>query len=207
MTAQFLIRAGGLVSAGGGAALTWNPADKGSRIVLSAGDTRATYSGPADFDPHNVRGTIGKSTGKWVFEITTSNGTMWCGFANASASNTVYMDATGLNTAWVANNTNLWRTDNGSTTIGTGGSVALVGSNITYAVDFTAELMWVAVDGGNWNNSGSADPATGTGGWDFSAMNAGPFFPWFSCNADAMFADIRTSGMAKSIPSGFSAWA
>lgn len=189
-----------------GAALTWNPADKDSRMVLSVADTRATYDGPADFQASGVRGTIGKSTGKWVFELQQETGAQWRGIANASMGLAIYMDSGGLNVLYAQTNQSVWYTNNGGTTIGTG-ETTWEGDPLTFAFDFDAELMWVAVNGGNWNNSGTADPATGTEGWSFAAMNAGPYFPWNSINTPGQYCDIRTSGMAKSIPSGFSAWA
>ena len=44
---------------------TWNPADKGANLTLSGSNLIATTSGLGI-----VRSTIGKSTGKWYWEIT-----------------------------------------------------------------------------------------------------------------------------------------
>jgi hypothetical protein len=46
-------------------------------------------------------------------------------------------------------------------------------SVVGFAVDLDAQLAWVRVQGGNWNNSGTADPATGIGGIDYSGAGLG----------------------------------
>lgn len=48
------------------------------------------------------------------------------------------------------------------------------------AVDITNKLAWFRKNGGNWNNNGSANPATGVGGLDISAMVGTTFRPAFS---------------------------
>jgi len=57
-----------------------------------------------------------------------------------------------------ANGVNVWS--------GIGGVSA--GDTYDFAVDFTAKLFWVSKNGGAWNGSGTANPATGTGGFSFS---------------------------------------
>lgn len=66
---------------------TWNPSDKGANIVLSGGDlTAATTSSSG-----GVRSTIGKSSGKWYWEVTVNTaGQTLIGVANSSASLSVY---------------------------------------------------------------------------------------------------------------------
>jgi hypothetical protein len=189
--------------------LFWNSADASADLTLSLSDTRASYTGPSDFQAGAVRATVGKSTGKWVFEIgINSTGYHSPGLANSSVVLDEYPGvAGGLNVVYSQQSATEWKTNNDATTIGTGASMT-PGGNVTFAVDLDAELLWTAINGGNWNNNGSADPATGTGGWDISALNAGPFFPYVVLNFPAEgIADIRNAGMAKSIPTGFSAWA
>jgi hypothetical protein len=52
------------------------------------------------------------------------------------------------------------------------------GDRLGIAVDFTAKLFWIKniTFAQPWNNNVSADPATGVGGFSFSAINAGPYF-------------------------------
>ena len=44
------------------------------------------------------------------------------------------------------------------------------GGLVDIAVDFDSGFAWFRVDGGNWNGGGSADPATGTGGFDITGL-------------------------------------
>ncbi len=48
------------------------------------------------------------------------------------------------------------------------------------AIDFDNKLIWVTSDGSTWNLGGTANPATGVGGADFSAIDAGPYFAAYS---------------------------
>lgn len=55
---------------------TWNPSDKGSLVTLSNGNLTAAYT---DYNGSNVRANIGKSAGKWYWEVKVDS-------VNASAS-------------------------------------------------------------------------------------------------------------------------
>jgi hypothetical protein len=48
---------------------TWNPNDKASTITLSGGNLTATMPNNASTTRCTVRSTIGKSSGKWFYEI------------------------------------------------------------------------------------------------------------------------------------------
>ena len=52
---------------------TWNPADKGADCTLSGGSLVATHG--ASSVVSGVRSTLGKSTGKWYWEATKTDGT------------------------------------------------------------------------------------------------------------------------------------
>jgi hypothetical protein len=54
----------------------------------------------------------------------------------------------------------------GNSTVGSLLSYA-VGDVMDYAVDYPNRVFWYRKNGGNWNNSGTADPATNTGGIAF----------------------------------------
>lgn len=78
---------------------TWNPADKNAGVTLSGGDLITTR---ASGTVAGVRATIGKSSGKWYFEIkctsTSFNYDVFLGLANLSASLTAlpgFADANG----------------------------------------------------------------------------------------------------------------
>lgn len=58
---------------GGRQYATWNPSDKSANITLSLGNLRADHPGSAyDF----VRATVGKSSGKWYWEVYWNSGTL-----------------------------------------------------------------------------------------------------------------------------------
>lgn len=56
------------------------------------------------------------------------------------------------------------------------------GDNVGVAIDFDAHLMWVRVNGGGWNNDilANQNPATGTGGFDYSSFLSGTVYPGYS---------------------------
>jgi hypothetical protein len=56
-----------------------------------------------------------------------------------------------------------------------GGDIG-VGGRLCMAVDRANNLVWVRHNNGNWNNNGSANPATGTGGISISGLPAGDLF-------------------------------
>ena len=65
----------------------WNSSDKGPDITLSGGDLVASVNGPV-----GVRANMGKSTGKWYWEVTIGGaGPYWgAGLADASYSTASY---------------------------------------------------------------------------------------------------------------------
>jgi hypothetical protein len=200
MVASFLIRAGGLVTA---ASSTWNPSDKGSEITLSGGDLIATVSP----DGGGVRSTTSKASGKWHFEgiWNNSGSSTGIGLANSTAALTPSSAYMGEDGNSVVNY------NNGTVFLNAGnlGSITSFTTNVvTVEVDIDAELLWFGVDGGSWNNNGSADPATGTGGISFAAANAGPWFIGASMFGSGSGVTLRTAAASftRSISSGFSAW-
>jgi hypothetical protein len=65
---------------------TWNPADKGAGVALSGGNLTMTLSSSPS-DGGSVRSTIGKSTGKWYWELTAKSG--YCAGVIATSTPTV----------------------------------------------------------------------------------------------------------------------
>lgn len=65
---------------------TWNPSDKAANISLSNGDLTTTRGGAG---PAAVRGTIGKSSGKWQFQVKCDSSSgifdIFVGIANTTA--------------------------------------------------------------------------------------------------------------------------
>ena len=88
------------------------------------------------------------------------------------------------------------------------------GNTLCCAVDLDARLIWFRTNGGNWNNSGTADPATGTGGIDLNRAYqriSAPIKLYPAANAnnnsgDTATVNLGTSAFAQAMPSGFVAW-
>jgi hypothetical protein len=127
----------------------------------------------------SVRAIASASSGKKYWEVHTDimagapSGTT-NGFANASyplEGNFVGGDNNSI--GWAGDGT-VWRN---VSVIGTAATWVL-GDWLGIAVDFTAQKIWCRVGAGNWNNDVPAnqDPATGTGGFSFAALAAGPYF-------------------------------
>lgn len=80
---------------------------------------------------------------------------------------------------------------------------------LDFAIDLTARLGWVRKNNGNWNESGTANPATGTGGF---TIGAGAFAPAVGFGgsgtiaSDAVTANFGQSSYAYAAPAGFGNW-
>ena len=139
---------------------TWITTQK-TNITLSNANLTATGTSVIS----GVRGADTQISGKFYWEITTgaafagSGGCIGICNGNATASGIFTNSA---NAAVVFKNGAIWV--NG---INTGSSLTAFSTSalICVAVDLTAKLIWYRLTaGGNWNGSGTADPATGAGG-------------------------------------------
>lgn len=84
------------------------------------------------------------------------------------------------------------------------------GATICVAV-VGAAWLYFRVDGGNWNNDGSADPANNIGGIDISSVVPGNLFPAYTCqyvisSKDKFTGNFGASGFSQAVPAGFSAF-
>jgi len=189
----------------GGTTATFNPAFKGTGLTLSNGNLTATYSG-SSFT--NVGSTVSKSSGKFYSEFTigqTTNANMEIGIGNSSlVLNGDYLGQTNDSISVFADGNEAMNANFG----GVIGPTFVAGMVVCMAVDLTAKLIWFRGNGGNWNGGGTNNPATGTGGFSFSTMNAGPYFPaaGFHNSADAMTANFGATSYAQTAPSGFGNW-
>jgi hypothetical protein len=160
---------------GGGGSTALNPSDKAAAITLTGSNLIATGG------PGMARSVASYSTGKYYFEVLLGAGSAsydhCLGLANSSASLTAGPGSPDLNSigyyngdpAIYANNVSAGST--GLTAVG-GGPNDLV----SVAIDVGGSLMWIRLNGGNWNNNGSNNPATGVGGINVSAVSK----PWFA---------------------------
>jgi hypothetical protein len=201
-----LLGVGKAASGGGGSPpTTWNPSDIGPNLSLSGGNLTVTQS-TAIFD--GVRSIASHSTGKYYWENTLNfsvNGTT--GFANATAS---------LNGSFIGGDNNgvgyqpagnIWM--GGSTTPV---QTAAVGDVVGYALDMGNLKFWVRTIhlgvAGNWNNSGTDNPATNTGGFNYTGLAAGPYFAAASLNGNGenVVTNFGATAFAASAPAGFVNW-
>lgn len=185
---------------------TWNSGDKTSNVTLSGSDLIATLTSSSY---GGVRATASASSGKYYFEIKIGAGlstNVAVGWANATASLSTYIgqDLNSWSWFYYTAGTNIW-INNGSimTTVG-----ASVGATIGIAFDIDNKNGWVRVGNGYWNGSPTADPASNTGGFSLSSLNAGPYFPVWNSNVNGaqITANFGASTWAAEPPSGFSSF-
>lgn len=157
---------------------TWNPADKAALVTLSNGNLTATATndGGATFQSGRAtRGIAGGAKKFWSAKVTIlpTSGNMAIGWAVDTTSLTGFM-GTGSATDGSAAQ---YKGDAHFFVIGASQAVtnawSAVNDVIDFAVDHTAELTWQRVNGGVWNAGGTADPATGLGGFSFAGLTGG----------------------------------
>lgn len=193
------------VNAAGGPAVTfnttWSTTDK-SNTNLTNGNLTATSSA---INGSGRASSAGQSSGKYYWEYTyvnVSQTTTGAGFGSTGA-------ALPINT-----------TQAGATGLGGGGGMFVNGVSqgslstrangdvIGIAVDLTANLIWYRIaPSGNWNNSGTANPATGVGGFNISALTK-PLVPTFylsTATGQALTANFGKTAFSGAVPSGFTA--
>lgn len=185
-------------------ATTWNPSDKTAQVTLSAANLTATGVGATNSDVRTI--AYGGASALLYCEIvlveagsTTGNAV---GFANSTFAVGTDDSSASPNaiTAWTDGQVYM---NNGSTPVGAwaGVSAQTDGEVVSVAIDTANKKFWARLDSGNWNNNGSADPATNTGG--YSITNAGPYTV-IGGFGDAGSGGIGTLRKAQlSIPSGF----
>jgi hypothetical protein len=129
---------------------------------------------------------------------------------------------TGVNGAIVYNLGEIWvnGTDTG---ININSGATITGHTVCMALNLATQKIWFRVDGGNWNGSGTNNPATGVGGIDissiFSVTNNSIWVGPGSSDGQSVFimyvpnwggadctVNFGASSFAQTVPSGFSAW-
>jgi hypothetical protein len=184
-------------SACGSATLaTWSATDKDTSITLSNGDLSATASSYQVA----VRATIGKTTGRWYWEVTAES-TSSSGYASAG----VLMMSAQL-TYGLGNSVAPGAGYNVTGTLSTSmtnvmGCAFSTGNVIGVALDLDTNVVYFSLDG-VWQGGGDPDGSKGgivlsTGQSVFPAVSLG--------SGDVLTANFGQSSFAHSPPSGFSA--
>jgi endoglucanase/chitinase len=189
--------------------VTWNPNDQAGMTITGSNLITTNGSGPS-----SVRSTTSVPVGKVCWETTANTiSADWdVGLANSSY---VLTSANGL-----GGDTNGVGFDPNSTggfqgtfyangvvgSTGAGGSAN--GDVVTQCADLTAQLIWstdtvIRNAGNTWNNSPTANPATGVGGISFSGLT-GPYFITYNNQQAAGQATLNATGpFAVATPAGF----
>jgi hypothetical protein len=184
---------------------TLNDADRQADITLSGGFLIAT-SGALGFN--GVRSVASKGSGKFYFEAVYTTAATPAqnviGIANSTHTLTDFVGASLNGCGWGGDGTvYINGADVGGATQGWA-----QGDTLCIAVDIDAELIWFRTNGGNWVNSGTANPATGTEGIDYSSANGGPFFVMVTLRAsgDSATMKFNSASFLQTPPSGFGVW-
>jgi hypothetical protein len=178
---------------------TWNPADL-VNITLSGGNLIATSTAGSA----GVRGIGSRSSGKYYWEYSytfVNTNSFSTGICLATASIT---GASAVGIAFLSRSTGDITVSGTASGFSLGAPVA-PGSVVGIAVDFTAKLLWFRIaPSGNWNGSGTANPATGTGGADITSISTGPLYPHMMAGtSDKVTANFGDSASIGAVPSGF----
>lgn len=187
---------------------TWNPADL-TNLTLSGGNLVATASSGNG----GVRAVDRFLTGKYYFEVTETfslgGGTMTIGVANANANLSTGYNAP-TNVATVFNNSGSSIFVNSGTAVGSLGVTLVTGNIISVALDLDNKRIWFRLaPSGNWNGSGTANPATNTGGFDITALfgggslTIGPAAFFGSSGSRVATANFGNTAFSGAVPAGF----
>jgi hypothetical protein len=180
--------------------VTWNPADKGANVNLSAGNLVATGASGAS---NLVRATLGQSTGKYYFEVVrtlNNSGGPNVGIADAALAlnSPMGFGSPGNYAAWAATNQSFC---NGAFV----GMVVTMAQGDVYniAIDFTAHKLWFGKNGVYVN---SGNPSAGTG--ETWVLQTGvTYYPIIGCGGVSVgTARFASASWGFAAPSGFGPW-
>jgi hypothetical protein len=200
------------VSGGGGSGSTFDPSHCSTSVInLSNGNLTATTMGGGLGEYYSCRTTVSHTTGKFYRETTLT--------ALSAASDTVHGVMNSSQTIgpgdYVGDSTNSEGWVDGGPIYYNAVLVATiqscgVGGVVQEADDLTDGKVWWACSGGNWNNSGTANPATNTGGETLSPTgtiySGVSFYGMDTATVTLNFGGGSCTGFAYSKPAGFSCW-
>ena len=176
---------------------TWSPTDKSPDITLSNSNLTCSNAGSW----RCARATQGKSSGKWVFEVSaTYTAATTFGFGDVNFSVGSYIGGTPLSGGFYFYHNSF--VGNGVTT---SGSTPGTAANTPYmiALDLSAGKGWITNGSGGWVQG---DPASGTSP-SFTWTPGTMIFPACSTYASPVTANFGSSAFSHSVPSGFnSGW-
>jgi hypothetical protein len=189
--------------------VTWD-SSTATAVTVSGGGLVATSTGTTSVD-QGVRSAAINDAGKFYFEITytTLTGGLNCGVGVGTITSTyTNMGGSATTGAMLYRSGNIWA--NGANSGFALGNRA-GGDVFGIAVDLNNRQIWFRVaPSGNWNGSGTANPATNTGGATLPAGGLVPFLTYGSSggtSGNVFTANFGASAFTGTVPSGFtSGW-
>jgi hypothetical protein len=187
-----------------------------TNVTISGGGLIVTHSGGGTYN--GARSTMQKNSGKWYFEVTKHLQTFPHNVVGILTAAGTYTDIVWNWTNSLADrsfvNPNYDTITGPSGTSGANLSGTTVPADpeiIGVAVDLTNWMVWFRVaPAGNWNGSGTANPATNIGGINISVLNTTTVAPAVGFNGGASSGEVFTGNFGAStfsgtVPSGFNA--
>lgn len=186
---------------------TWNPSDKHSSQVLTNANLTVTGN-TAGYTPGLVRAVNAVVSGEkkyWEVVYDQTSGT-----ASGMPGVTDGTDAVANQNGYSTHSFGI-ECDNGNGFLNGSSVVSSINVNppsgyACFALDMVNKRLWVrSGSAGNWNNSGTANPVTNTGGIDVSSISTTAIYPSASAdtNTDRLSARFLSTSWLGAAPSGF----
>jgi len=190
------------------AMVTWDTVTA-SNVTLSGGNLVVTSTSTSTNQGAHVDAASAKTAGKYYFELTlTSN-------ASVGGNNGIGIGTTASTYAAMGSNATTGNMTFASGNVYAGGAIQ---SGINIGTFATGQIVGLAIDldnrrawfrkapAGNWNASGTANPATNTGGIVIPAGTMVPFVT-FNATSNTWTVNFGMAGFTGAVPSGFtSGW-
>lgn len=183
------------------AIVTWNPADTSGSVVFSNGNLTLTVAG-GSFESTRATQNFASPFKLYMEHVATvAIGDILVGLGSNSAGlNGQY---TGQGNDSVGYQPSSGQVLQAAAVLATIATAALT-DTICQAWDIAALKFWIRVNGGNWNNSGVANPATGVGGITFgSGVGGGPFPMATGGGSSVLTSNFGATAFSFGVPAGF----
>lgn len=196
-------------SAGPGGTVTFDPTFNSTPAYSNGNLTASTSSAH-----QAVRSTVNHNSGKYYCElkvIATPSGNYDYSFGvgitiySSTPINALGNDSNLSGGTDVAGDGNYYT--NGNTPTACGISALVNGDIVGIAIDFGGPSIWFRKNGGNWNGSGTANPATPSGGISLSNLSGSLYFMVNFYNAGtSVTLNFGQTSYSFTVPSGFGNW-
>jgi hypothetical protein len=193
-----------------GAVVTWSAGNSDVNYVLSGGNLVATVAATATLN-YVARGNTTFNAKAYFEVVQTAGGAPGANILGVGITGAGFVldesSFLGQTAAAICCYNQGGAVFTGGAQTGTDGGWNANADNMGVAVDNGNQKIWFRLNGGNWNNSGTANPATNTLGISISGLSA-PYLPAViarTANLTAAFtANFTSASWAFSAPAGFS---